>query len=119
MVATYSWLPYTIQIKHIETDEDGRYYAKVLEVDGCEGSGKTVEEAYRKTREALEDYLKMKMERGEPIPEPIPDNKEYSGKFNLRIPKSLHQKLTELAEAEGVSLNQYILYKLSSLVADR
>lgn len=39
---------------------------------------------------------------------------EYSGKLVLRIPRSLHKKLKEQAEIEGVSLNQYMLYKLSN-----
>jgi len=38
---------------------------------------------------------------------------EYSGKLVLRIPRSLHKALKEAAELEGVSLNQYMLYKLS------
>ena len=38
---------------------------------------------------------------------------EYSGKLVLRIPRSLHKSLKEAAEAEGVSLNQYMLYKLA------
>lgn len=38
---------------------------------------------------------------------------DYSGKLVLRIPRSLHKALKEAAEAEGVSLNQYMLYKLS------
>ena len=38
---------------------------------------------------------------------------EYSGKLVLRIPRSLHKRLKEQAEMEGVSLNQYMLYKLS------
>lgn len=37
----------------------------------------------------------------------------YSGKLNIRIPRSLHQRLTLEAKADGVSLNQYILYKLA------
>ena len=37
----------------------------------------------------------------------------YSGKLVLRIPRSLHKHLKEEAEIEGVSLNQYMLYKLS------
>ncbi|WP_042226876.1 toxin-antitoxin system HicB family antitoxin, partial [Paenibacillus popilliae] len=37
----------------------------------------------------------------------------YSGKFNVRIPKTLHRQLAEQSEREGVSLNQYVLYKLS------
>ena len=38
---------------------------------------------------------------------------EYSGKLVVRIPRSLHKALKEEAAVEGVSLNQYILYKLS------
>ena len=37
----------------------------------------------------------------------------YSGRMVLRIPRSLHKALKEEAAAEGVSLNQYMLYKLA------
>ena len=37
----------------------------------------------------------------------------YSGRLVIRIPKSLHKLLKEEAEVEGVSLNQYMIYKLS------
>lgn len=38
---------------------------------------------------------------------------DYSGRLVLRIPRSLHKALRQAAAAEGVSLNQYMLYKLS------
>lgn len=38
---------------------------------------------------------------------------EYSGKLVIRIPRSLHKELKAAAEIEGVSLNQYMLYKLA------
>lgn len=38
---------------------------------------------------------------------------QYSGKIVLRIPKSLHKQLKQAAAVEGVSLNQYMLYKLA------
>ena len=38
---------------------------------------------------------------------------DYSGKLSLRVPRSLHKELAERAKLEGVSLNQYALYKLS------
>lgn len=38
---------------------------------------------------------------------------DYSGKILLRIPRSLHRELKEQAKAEGVSLNQYLIYRLS------
>ena len=38
---------------------------------------------------------------------------EFSGKLNIRIPKSLHCQLSQEARRDGVSLNQYIIYKLA------
>ncbi|MBQ9686879.1 MAG: toxin-antitoxin system HicB family antitoxin [Oscillospiraceae bacterium] len=38
----------------------------------------------------------------------------FSRKLVLRIPRSLHRARKEEAAAEGVSLNQYMLYKLES-----
>ena len=38
---------------------------------------------------------------------------QYSGKLSLRVPRSLHKELAEAAKMEGVSLNQYALYKLA------
>lgn len=34
--------------------------------------------------------------------------KSYSGKFQVRVPESLHARAVETAAAEGVSLNQLI-----------
>ena len=39
--------------------------------------------------------------------------KEYSGKLMLRIPKELHRDLAIAARMNGVSLNQYAVYKLA------
>jgi len=38
---------------------------------------------------------------------------EYNGKISLRVPRSLHRDLVEDAKSEGISLNQFILYKLA------
>jgi hypothetical protein len=48
-----------------------------------------------------------------PDPPVGPQRREYSGKFNVRIPKSLHAALVSEAEVEGVSLNQLVLAKLA------
>ena len=39
---------------------------------------------------------------------------ESSGQFRLRVPKTLHAELVREAKAQGVSLNSYILYLLST-----
>lgn len=49
---------------------------------------------------------------GERIPEPIAE-KNYSGKFQVRIPPELHRRLAIEAAEEKVSLNRYISLKLS------
>ncbi len=57
-------------------------------------------------------YLEVKLEHNLPIP--VPEKvSDYSGKFVVRLPKSLHQRLAIEAEQEGVSLNQLALYKLA------
>lgn len=101
----YMNLPYDFVIKQI-TDESGTYfYAAVLELDGCQSTGETFQEAYEGLREAMESWIEAKLENGFSVPMPI-NTKNYSGKFVLRLPKSL-------AEKKGVSLNQYALYKLA------
>ena len=37
----------------------------------------------------------------------------YNGNISLRIPKELHRTLVGIAKEQGVSLNQYCLYKLA------
>ncbi len=39
--------------------------------------------------------------------------RECSGKISVRVPKELHFELLEKAKNNGVSLNQYIVYKLA------
>lgn len=38
-------------------------------------------------------------------------------RLTLRLPETLHQQLANLAEREGISLNQYIVYALTRQVA--
>ncbi|WP_339309778.1 toxin-antitoxin system HicB family antitoxin [Paenibacillus sp. FSL k6-2145] len=105
-------LPYMIQIRPVKDESCHYFFATVAELDGCQSNGDTFAEEYESVREAMEGHLAVKLEFGDVIPEPIGED-EYSEKFNLRIPKSLHRQLVERAAAESVSLNQYCLYKLS------
>lgn len=43
----------------------------------------------------------------------IRELQDYSGKISLRLPKTLHRDLVTNAKQEGISLNQFILYKLA------
>ncbi len=112
-VQEYMQLPYNYIIKPI-TDESGRYFhGTVLELDGCQSTGDTFEEAYRDLMEAMEGYIETKLANDIAIPKPL-ETDRYNGKFVVRLPKSLHKRLVIEAKKEGVSLNQYALYKLSN-----
>lgn len=100
---------YTIIIRYSVDDEC--YIAWVLELRGCMAHGDTQEEALKEAQTAVEAWLKVAKESGVRIPQPT-SNKEYSGKFMLRIPPSKHRELDIEAKMEGVSLNRLIAKKL-------
>ena len=108
----YLSLPYS-KIITKRDDEDGVHYiGKIEEIDGCMGDGKTEALAIESLNDSLEAILESMLEHGDSIPEPVAEE-SYSGKFVVRLPKSLHRRLTFESQKEGVSLNQYTLYKLS------
>ena len=114
-VQDYMKLPYSFVIRQIQ-DESGTYFhATVLELDGCQSTGDTFEEAFAGLREAVEGWIETKLKNGFPVPVPQ-DSSKFSGKF-VRLPKTLHSRLALEAAREGVSLNQYALYKLSAPVS--
>lgn len=63
-------------------------------------------------RRAIEEF-KLDDSPGIPLDEFMKELEGYSGKLVIRLPRSLHKRLKAEAEAEGVSLNQYMLYKLA------
>lgn len=111
-IKDYMKLPYTKLIQEMN-DETGHYfYGRILELDGCHTTAETLTELYENLNEIMESYLEIKLENHLPIP--IPETTEkYSGKFVVRLPKTLHQRLVIEAQKEGVSLNQLALYKLA------
>ena len=101
----YLNLPYTIELT--PDPEDGGWVVSVKELPGCLSQGDTIEEAMEMIRDAMSGWIEVCLEDGVPIPEPRSDE-QFSGKFQVRVPRSLHRKLVETANTEGVSLNQFI-----------
>ena len=111
-VEEYMKLPYTKMVKKI-VDESGTYYiCEVLELEGCHTVGDTIVEVEENIQEAIQGYLYVKVEYGDEIPKPT-SAEDYSGKFVLRLPRKLHQRLAIEAKQQNISLNQYALYKLA------
>jgi antitoxin HicB len=92
-------------------DDDG-VVATIPDLPGCASFGDTIEAAIRGLNETKELWMKGRIDAGQPIPEPS-QLEDFSGKFVLRIPRSLHKSLDREAKRQGVSLNQYILHLLS------
>lgn len=56
---------------------------------------------------SLQAFLDICNEKG------IELKKQYSGRFNVRIPSQLHEEIVTLAQAEHKSLNQWVEETLS------
>jgi len=109
----YFHLPYKLVIV---PEEAGGFFAEIEELPGCMTQGETVDEVLRNIDDAkhlwLQTALEDKMEI--PLPECM---REYSGRFVVRIPASLHRRIAALAYKEGVSLNQMVLSLLTENTA--
>jgi predicted RNase H-like HicB family nuclease len=88
-------------------DPDGGYVIEFPDLPGCLTQVETIDEIPEMAEEARRLWIEATYEDGQEIPLPsYPE--EYSGRFVVRLPKSLHRLLAESAEREGVSLNQYV-----------
>ncbi len=93
--------------------EEGGYFAQIPDLPGCMAQGETIEEAAKNLEDAKRAWIEVRLEDGLEVPPPHEPVEEYSGRFLLRIPKSLHREVATLARREGTSLNQYALHLLS------
>ena len=106
----YMKLSYRMEL--IPDAAEGGFVVSFPDLPGCLSSGESLEEALRNAEDAKHEWLLAAMEDNIDIP--APDSLEaYSGQFKLRLPKSLHRYLAQQAKREGVSMNQYCIYRLS------
>jgi antitoxin HicB len=112
----YVDLPYQIGLR---VDEgNGGWIAQVEELPGCEARAETAEQAVRRLRSSIEQWVRDATERGEAIPEPRALS-GHSGRLLLRMPQSLHAALARAADVDGISLNQFITTALAGAVGWR
>lgn len=105
----YMALDYPIQLV---ADPDGGYVVIFHDLPGCMSQIETLDELPAVAREIRHLWTEGVLSAGGEVPLPsYPET--YSGRFNLRLPRSLHRALAESAAREGVSLNQYVLALLA------
>jgi antitoxin HicB len=102
---------YAMQVKPL-TDEDGGGFEALFPqlARSIVGYGETQQEAVDDLLSAVPAFLQVMEESKQHLPAPEGPREwdEFSGKFNVRVPKMLHAKLVRLADEQGVSLNSLV-----------
>lgn len=98
----------------IEFDPDlDLFRGEILGLNGgADFYGKSPASLRKEFRNSLKVFLEVCEENG------VEPTKEYSGKFNLRIPPSLHSEISARATAENKSINQWVSEVLRQSVHD-
>ena len=106
----YMNLPYRMEI--VKSEEEEGYTVSFPELRGCLTSGLTINEAINNAEDAKRAWIKACLEDNIDIP--LPDSmRNFSGQFQIRIPKELHRRLYLHSRDSGVSMNQYCTMLLS------
>ncbi len=77
---------------------------------GADFYGKNSTELRKEFKESLKAFLEVCEKNG------MNPRKEYSGKFNLRIPSKLHSEIAAMATAEEKSINQWVVDTLKQII---
>jgi predicted HicB family RNase H-like nuclease len=98
----------------IEYDEElDLFRGEILGLSGgADFYGKNTKELRTEFRKSLQVFLDVCREKG------IEPRRHFSGKFNLRIPPELHEKLAIEAQAQGKSINTLAQEALQERVAN-
>jgi predicted HicB family RNase H-like nuclease len=93
--------------------EDGQCVGLCAEFPSLSWLAPTPEKALRGIRKVVADVVNDMKASGESAPEPL-SSRRYSGKFMVRVPPEVHQRLALEAAEEDISLNRLVSAKLSS-----
>src|SRR5215203_4282723 len=117
-VDRYVELPYHITLVQDGEEDGGKWVAAAEELPDCASRGDTAEDAIAGLKDAMTAWISAALREGRDIPEPR-TAASHSGRLLLRMPRTLHAALTQAAERENVSLNQFITDSLASVVGWR
>ena len=106
----YMAMSYRMEI--VEDKEEGGFVVSYTDLPSCMTCGETVESAVANALDAKKAWIEAALEDGVEIHEPN-SLEDYSGRFKLRISRSLHRSLAEHSQREGIRMNQYCVYLLS------
>jgi antitoxin HicB len=96
-------------------DDDGSWVAEVPELPGCLAASAGAPELLALAEDAIAAWIEAALDDGRAVPAPAADD-DYSGRFVLRVPKSIHRRLAAQARRERVSLNTLCATALAASV---
>ena len=88
------------------SDEDNCYVGRCPELMLGGVHGKDEQKVFAELCTVIKEWIAASEVDGDELPHSTA-GKEYSGKFNLRLDKNLHERLVIEAVKEGKSLNAY------------
>jgi len=94
------------------SDEDGCYIGSAPPLVGQSCHGATEAEVLKQLKVIVEEWVEILLTDGKPLPKAISD-REFSGKFVVRLTPDEHKRVALRALARGESLNQYVAEALS------
>jgi predicted HicB family RNase H-like nuclease len=94
------------------SEDDGEFVALCAEFPSLSFLAPDQTAALKGLTKLVKHVVEDMIASGEPIPTPFAD-KEYSGKFQVRIPPEQHRNLAIQAAEQGVSINRLVSAKLS------
>lgn len=106
---------YTMTIRKELVDDELLYVGRVVEFPNIS----TYQETYEEAREMLVDSITTLKEIADdtksdfPLPSPVISD-EFNGRVTLRLPRTLHAKVSHLAAQENISVNQFLVYAIST-----
>lgn len=92
--------------------EDEEFVATVAELPGLSWLAPKPTEALTGIHDVVEHAIQVLQQDGKPVPAPFAD-REFSGKFQVRVPPRVHRQLAVEAAEQGVSLNRWINARLT------
>ncbi len=114
-IEEYLQQPYTIEVVRDEADGVVGWFARVVELPGCMTQADTFDEVDEMVEDAMRAWLETALSNGIEIPTPQA-RESYSGKFAVRMPRSLHKGLVDAAGRDGVSLNTFVNVTLARVI---
>lgn len=93
--------------------EDNEFVATCAEFPSLSWLSSSRIEAIEGLEQLLHEVIVDLEEQGEEVPQPFSE-RSYSGRFNVRVGESLHRALATHAAEDGMSLNQYVIRKLTA-----